>query len=369
MFVELKEQYRKSLQEKLRLLTGLLPALRQGDEHALERLRELAQGLSGSGASFGFPEISAAARAVEDADDPQRLAQLPALARALLEATARAPRTGVLAQRRILLVTAADEDARRLQSLLQQQSVDYQAFIAPSAARARELLAQHDFSLMLVDLVLPDMDGRVLLRELCERLGERMVCYALAPIEQATLRQECLALGARACIARPFDAPHTAQLLAEALRSSASVPPLPPDDTATDVPVALAGPVLLAASDLLLAGIIKHRLSREGIAVQHAHTGQQACEALQTFDPALIMLDARMPDMSGFDVLARLRQTHTPREVPVLLLIATGNEDDIKHGYALGADDYLIKPFSSAELLARVRRLAQASPSTSSAGV
>src|SRR5690606_6844284 len=110
MFVELKEQYRKSLQDKLKLLTGLLPALRGGDAQALEQLRQLAQTLGDSSASFGFPEISAAARAVENADDAQRLAQLPALARALLEATARAPRTGVLAQRRILLVTGADEE-------------------------------------------------------------------------------------------------------------------------------------------------------------------------------------------------------------------------------------------------------------------
>ncbi|HWK53094.1 MAG TPA: response regulator [Hyphomicrobiales bacterium] len=369
MFVELKEQYRKSLQEKLKLLTELLPAVREGDAHALERLRQLAQTLSDSGTSFGFPEISATARAVENADDPQRLAQLPALAKALLEATARAPRAGVLAQRQILLVTQADEEARQLQSLLQQRSVDYQVLIASSGARARDLLTQHDFSLVLVDLVLPDMDGRVLLRELCERLGERTACYALAPTEHTALRQECLALGARACIAKPFDASHMAQLLAEALHSPAPAPSLPLDDTATDAPVAFAGPILLAASDLLLAGIIKHRLSREDIAVQHAPTGQDACELLQTLSPALIMLDARMPGMSGFDVLARLRETQGQREVPVLLLIAMGNESDVKRGYALGADDYLVKPFSPAELLARVRRLAQPSLSTSSAGV
>ncbi len=77
-----------------------------------------------------------------------------------------------------------------------------------------------------------------------------------------------------------------------------------------------------------------------------------------TFD--LAILDVKVPGMDGFEMLERLRKIPRLAAVPIIMLTGLGSEDDIVRGLALGADDYMLKPFSPTELLARVRRLMHA---------
>ncbi len=102
----------------------------------------------------------------------------------------------------------------------------------------------------------------------------------------------------------------------------------------------------------MLAGL-EYALAKEGYEVHSAVDGDGAIAAVRKAPPDLILLDVMLPKRSGFDVLRVLRDEG--RSVPVILLTAKGQEIDKVHGFDLGADDYVTKPFSLAELLARIR--------------
>lgn len=91
-----------------------------------------------------------------------------------------------------------------------------------------------------------------------------------------------------------------------------------------------------------------------GHAVAKAYDGQQALDAIQSELPDLILLDINMPGMSGFEVLTRLKMDPRTAQVPVILLTALSGVDHRVEGLGLGAEDYLVKPFSPLELIARI---------------
>ena len=110
--------------------------------------------------------------------------------------------------------------------------------------------------------------------------------------------------------------------------------------------------LLVEDEDALVAGLT-YSLEREGYDVIVARDGQVALDLLGGQAPDLVLLDIMLPRRSGFDVLTALRREG--RSIPVILLTAKGQETDKVRGFDLGADDYVTKPFSLAELMARVR--------------
>ncbi|MBV9326195.1 MAG: response regulator transcription factor [Chloroflexi bacterium] len=110
--------------------------------------------------------------------------------------------------------------------------------------------------------------------------------------------------------------------------------------------------ILVVDDDRDIADIIGYSLRKEGHRPILAHSGQQALELAERSMPDLVVLDVMLPDLSGFDVCRRLRARG---RVPVILLTARGEEADRVWGLDLGADDYVTKPFSHRELLARIR--------------
>ena len=117
--------------------------------------------------------------------------------------------------------------------------------------------------------------------------------------------------------------------------------------------------VLLAEDDPLTAALITHRLERESFEVVHCVNGLDAIDVVSSQQFQMIVLDVQMPGADGFAVLDRLRSTADLADVPIVLVTAVGSERDVVRGFALGADDYILKPFSPAELTARVKRLAR----------
>jgi DNA-binding response OmpR family regulator len=97
--------------------------------------------------------------------------------------------------------------------------------------------------------------------------------------------------------------------------------------------------------------LIEANLLAEGYEVLVAHDGQTALDITVNNNPDLILLDVMMPEMSGFEVLSRIREFSN---VPIIMLTAKGEEADRVEGLNRGADDYVVKPFSATELLARV---------------
>ncbi|HUF75796.1 MAG TPA: response regulator [Longimicrobiales bacterium] len=115
--------------------------------------------------------------------------------------------------------------------------------------------------------------------------------------------------------------------------------------------------VLVAEDDEISATILLHRLEKEGLDVVRFEDGQDAYEAAQAEVPDLVILDVKMPGMDGFEVLGRLRKDPRYARTPIIMLTSLGQEADVVRGFGLGADDYILKPFSPTELTARVRRL------------
>ena len=100
--------------------------------------------------------------------------------------------------------------------------------------------------------------------------------------------------------------------------------------------------------------LLKALLGKEGYGILVANNGQEALEVIRNENPDLILLDVMMPGISGIKTCEEIRKTS---HVPVLFLTAKGQESDKLIGLMAGGDDYLVKPFSYAELLARVKAL------------
>ena len=119
--------------------------------------------------------------------------------------------------------------------------------------------------------------------------------------------------------------------------------------------------ILAADDDPQLLRLITRNLQLEGYDVMAASDGQQALEVIENNSPDLVLLDVMMPRMDGFTVCYRVREFST---VPIIIITARGQDQDKVRGLDLGADDYLTKPFSVDELLARVRAVLRRSQFT-----
>ena len=113
--------------------------------------------------------------------------------------------------------------------------------------------------------------------------------------------------------------------------------------------------ILLVEDEVSLAMIVKDALEEEGYEVAIARDGLEGLEQYFKEHPALIIADVMIPEVDGFEMVRRIRRMD--KEVPVLFLSARSSVDDIVFGFGLGANDYLRKPFSLRELIARVKAL------------
>jgi two-component system response regulator ResD len=113
------------------------------------------------------------------------------------------------------------------------------------------------------------------------------------------------------------------------------------------------GPILIVDDEPTIADIVARYLVRAGYQTRVAFDGAEAVAAAREARPDLVVLDLMLPGIGGMEVMRRLREQDTER-VAVILLTARGEESDRVTGLRLGADDYVVKPFSPAELVARV---------------
>ncbi|MEO6411875.1 MAG: response regulator transcription factor [Pedococcus sp.] len=112
--------------------------------------------------------------------------------------------------------------------------------------------------------------------------------------------------------------------------------------------------VLVVEDEPTIADAIAARLTAEGFDVQQVHDGLVALDHAAAWDPELVVLDVMLPGLDGHEVCRRLQAA---RPVPVLMLTARDDETDMLVGLGIGADDYMTKPFSMRELVARIRAL------------
>ncbi|OUS12273.1 phosphate regulon transcriptional regulatory protein PhoB [Rhodospirillales bacterium 47_12_T64] len=114
---------------------------------------------------------------------------------------------------------------------------------------------------------------------------------------------------------------------------------------------------LIIEDEIALTTLLRYNLEKEGFRVNEAHDGEEALLRAKEEAPDLILLDWMLPLLSGIEVCRQLRRLPETKGVPIIMLTARGEETDKIRGLDSGADDYMTKPFSPAELIARIRAL------------
>jgi two-component system OmpR family response regulator len=114
--------------------------------------------------------------------------------------------------------------------------------------------------------------------------------------------------------------------------------------------------ILVAEDDADVRNLVRVRLDMAGYDTHTAHNGREAIERIVRLQPAAVILDINMPELDGFGVLKLLKRDAATRNIPVIVLTARHDLDDVKLAISLGAKDFLSKPFNEGQLMARVAR-------------
>jgi DNA-binding response OmpR family regulator len=117
--------------------------------------------------------------------------------------------------------------------------------------------------------------------------------------------------------------------------------------------------IVVADDDADIRELVVFKLRQDGHEIVAVGDGASAVEACQKATPDLVLLDVMMPGMSGLDACRELRADPALESVPVILLTARAQEADVEQGFNVGADDYVVKPFSPRELASRVSAVLQ----------
>lgn len=113
--------------------------------------------------------------------------------------------------------------------------------------------------------------------------------------------------------------------------------------------------VLIVEDEAAQRDVLAYNLKAEGFAVEKAENGDEAIQLIEEDLPDLVLLDWMLPGVSGIEICRRLKMRRDTRDVPIIMLSARSEEVDRVRGLEIGADDYVIKPYSVAELMARAR--------------
>ncbi len=115
--------------------------------------------------------------------------------------------------------------------------------------------------------------------------------------------------------------------------------------------------VILAEDDKTIARLIIFKLEKEGFKVTHFFDGEGVAEKVVEVLPDIVILDVMMPIKDGITILKEIKGNSKTTSIPVIILSARGQEDDVVKAMEFGASDYISKPFSPSELIARIRRV------------
>ena len=119
--------------------------------------------------------------------------------------------------------------------------------------------------------------------------------------------------------------------------------------------------ILIADDEANILISLEYLMKREGYSVSVARDGQQAIEAILRERPALVLLDVMMPKKTGFEVCQEVRANDAVKNTLILMLTAKGRDTDVAKGVGSGADAYMTKPFSTRELVQKVRQMLEGS--------
>ena len=119
----------------------------------------------------------------------------------------------------------------------------------------------------------------------------------------------------------------------------------------------MKGKIFIIEDEASIVQLVQHNLEKEGFVVSSSLNGNEGLKELKKFEPNLLLLDWMLPDLSGIDICKNIRRDSNFKSLPIIMLTAKGEEEDKVKGLESGAEDYLTKPFSFPELLARIKAM------------
>lgn len=373
---ELIKKYLESIETKGLLIKTLWEKFLHGDKSVLDEIRLHAHSLKGSGATFGFPEISEAGKKLEEAHDNELLENVNELLNILGRVTTKkiptavseeeSPRAEVKFSRKALIIERNPQNAKAMGECIKRIGGIESCVLVETGADAQKKFRKTRYSLIVLDLVLPDKDGRELLREIKQSAEINCPVLVISGVPSDSIYMECINIGADEYLSKPFD---TDKLYFEAMQVMSKnrmhiVDPEESDQQAAKaeeqkkMSLSLKGVKVLVAEDDEIQGIfMAQKLGEQGADVTLVENGQLALDALEKNTYSVVLLDGLMPVMDGFETLKNIRSTSRLKGLPVIMVTAMGSEDNIVRGYELGANDYILKPFSEEQLVNRIKSL------------
>lgn len=246
----------------------------------------------------------------------------------------------------LLIVDDNDVNRNLLVRRLQQSS--YRVIDTDNGAEALELAAQHGVDLVLLDILMPGMDGYRVLEQL--RMEERtraIPVIMLTAVHEVDSVVRCFELGADDYLTKPYNIPFVRSRVAACLRGHSS-------QLSNMKQVADGTRLLVVDDNPMNRDMLQRRLESEGYQVTTAHNGKAALKLVGQHEFDLILLDILMPEMDGYEVLRVLKDSEEFQHIPVIMLTAVHEAESVRQCIDQGAADYLLKPFNTILLKARI---------------
>jgi len=222
----------------------------------------------------------------------------------------------------------------------------YDVIDVGSGEEALKVAQTKDIDLVLLDILMPDMDGYQVLEQLKQFPGTRMIpVIMLTAVHEMDSVVRCFELGADDYLTKPYNIPFVRSRIASCLRGKANIGS---SDEST------SSRILVVDDNNVNRDILQRRLEREGYIVDTAENGRQALEEVENQKYDLILLDILMPEMDGYDVLRSLKSSPKHKDIPVIMLTAVHESDSVRSCIDMGAADYLLKPYNTMLLKARI---------------
>lgn len=250
-----------------------------------------------------------------------------------------------------ILVVDDDERSRKLLAT-RLDNEGYAISMAADGQQAQTLMSVEQFDLVLLDLNMPRMNGFELLEWLQTQPQYKHCVIVLTANGDRDAVTTCLTLGADDYVLKTAGTVELMRRVERACNTARS--DLRHHQTIAEGEWHTAR-VLLVDDDPLNRKLLRRRLEHIGLEVHELDNGQAALDTLQESVYDLVLLDHHMPQITGLEVLERIRQQQNSEQLGVVMVTAETEAEQVEQFYASGADDYLAKPFHSAELQMRLQ--------------
>jgi DNA-binding response OmpR family regulator len=234
---------------------------------------------------------------------------------------------------------------------------DWKLHVASSAAQARRALGSETLSLVVVELS-PENPGEEILTLdlLLGSTGGSLPPVVVLPRSDlpADARERLLAR-VEEVLGHPLDEEELIHALTLRLRQTA--PGAAGTERREESKAPATHTILVVEDDPVTTELLRHRLTREGYRVRHFGDGLDAWEEVAETPFSLALLDVKLPGMDGLELLERLRNRPAWARVPIVMITGVAGSKEVVRAFELGASDYVVKPFSPPEVVARIRRL------------